>query len=365
MHNSSRTPGKPPLRHAFSLVELLTVIFIVSLLIAILVPSLSASRNSAKKLTTAKTIDAIKAALEMFKNENGSDFSQSNGYPPSFSYPPIKDSPFQPPESSLGKFPFLENMPVAFGAQWLPAMLMGPDQFGYIRKGTVAKLPQSLKADPTKWYTPDALGAGQPISERASKYIDSEGLRTIKTKDLPGKPNTALFPGWGVDNPQTDRDFQDMRVIADAFDQPILYYVATAHGQPTNMVEDKHRQDNDYSGGGPQRNGRPYYFHQDNEAFTGNKTTPGWEFGNSTQGHAIADSGADKTPKNLFEDTDKNNFAYYIVDRKLFSSFTQATQDTAPMKPVNAETFLLISAGVDGRFGTTDDVSNLPPHVSQ
>src|SRR3989304_3794224 len=58
----------PHSRRGFSLVELLTVIFIIGLLIAILVPSLSAARNATKKMTTAKALDSIKVGLEMFQN---------------------------------------------------------------------------------------------------------------------------------------------------------------------------------------------------------------------------------------------------------------------------------------------------------
>src|SRR3990172_2557599 len=120
-------------RSAFSLVELLTVIFIIGLLIAILVPSLSAARNAAKKMTTAKELDSIKVGLEMFKNENGPEFPQTNGYPPSFAHPPIPEA-LTADEARLGKFPFLEGKPEVTGAHWLPAMLMGVDKFGYIKR---------------------------------------------------------------------------------------------------------------------------------------------------------------------------------------------------------------------------------------
>lgn len=354
--------------YAFSLVELLTVIFIISLLIAILVPSLSASRNAAKKLTTAKTVDAIKAGLEMFKNDNGADFAQSNGYPPSFSHPPIPDAAptFGAKEAADGKFPFLDKSPVVFGAQWLPAMLTGVDQLGYIKRSAVPGA-NDLRKHPDKWYTPDAVPGSPPqgITDRSPKYIDAENLRMMKTKNLPGRPNQALFPNWGDVDTVSNRDTQNLPVIVDAFDQPILYYVSTSHGQPTNMVETKHKSDNSYSGG-PQANGRPYYFHQDNEAFTGDDTTPGWDFAGNAKPHAIAESGATQTPAEWFtDDPPTATFAHYIIDRKLLSTFNNGTFATTPMKPVNAETYLLISAGVDGRFGTTDDVSNLPPFPNE
>jgi len=124
-------------RGGFSLVELLTVIFIIGLLIAILIPALGAARNSAKKMTTLKEIDSIKVGLEMFKGENGPDFPQTNGYPPSFAHPPIPGA-LTLAEASEGRFPFLdETKPKVTGAHWLPAMLMGPDTLGYLKRSTV------------------------------------------------------------------------------------------------------------------------------------------------------------------------------------------------------------------------------------
>ena len=68
---------------AFSLVELLTVMFIISALIAILVPSLNAARNSAKKTSTIATLNALKGGLDLFRNDNERQFARTNGYPPS------------------------------------------------------------------------------------------------------------------------------------------------------------------------------------------------------------------------------------------------------------------------------------------
>ncbi|MEK7756255.1 MAG: prepilin-type N-terminal cleavage/methylation domain-containing protein [Planctomycetota bacterium] len=353
------------LRRGFSLVELLTVIFIIGLLIAILVPSLSAARNAAKKMTTAKEIDSIKVGLEMFKNENGPDFPQTNGYPPSFAHPPIGNPPvFQ---SHLGQFPFLESKPVVTGAHWLPATLMGVDKLGYLKRSSVPN-KTNLRAEPWKWYTPDPLGEGKPLLPRGGPYADPGGLPTRKTKDLPGRPNRAMFPSWTTDD-NDPKAMQQLPVVVDAFDQPILYYAANAHGRETNMVEDARKVDNNYTGG-PQKEGPPFYFHQDNTGFTGIGTTDaqrGWDFGNSGAKHTIALSGADHTAAEL-RDVDapdkRETFARYIVDRKLYRDFEHLQSPpppTTPLRPVNAESYLLISAGVDGRYGTQDDVSNLPP----
>ncbi len=350
-------------RSAFSLVELLTVIFIIGLLIAILVPSLSAARNAAKKMTTSKELDSIKVGLEMFKNENGPEFPQTNGYPPSFAHPPIPGALTQE-EARLGKFPFLESKPAVTGAHWLPAMLMGVDTLGYIKRSTVPN-KDNLREKPYFWYQPkppieDPFADVRSTLSRGGPYVDV-ALPTKKTKDLPGRANTALFRDWDK--------IQDLPVVVDAFDQAILYYVANAHGRTSNMVANEHPPDNNYPGG-PQEDGPPFYFHQDNMGFTGNGTSEterGWDFGNSGAKHTIALSGADQTAVDLRDPDNPNNretFARYIIDRKLYRDFANHQSPpppTTPLRPVNAEGYLLISAGVDGRYGTNDDVSNLPP----
>ena len=348
-------------RRAFSLVELLTVIFIIGLLIAILVPSLSAARNAAKKMTTAKELDSIKVGLEMFKNENGPDFPQTNGYPPSFAHPPIPNYAFKP---ELGQFPFLRDNPAVTGAHWLPAMLMGVDQQGYIKRSAVPNVGE-LRREPFNWYTPNAIEPGKSITDRAPLYLDPS-IPTKKTRDLPGRPNRDLFPDWG--NEVDPRTMSFLPVVVDAFDQPVLYYAANTHGKPTNMVADMHDPKNSYSGG-IQQEGPPFYFHEDNKPFTGGPTDSeaerGWDFGNTGANHAIAVSGAAFGRNELISPANRQNFARYVIDRKIYASFPAARSSDVPFRPVNADSYLLISAGVDGRFGTADDVSNLPPWPSE
>ncbi len=361
---STATMEAHRVRQAFSLVELLTVIFIISLLIAILIPSLNSARNAAKKVTTAKELDSIKVGLEMFKNENGPDFPQTNGYPPSFSHPPLPGVTF---DSYLGQFPFLEDKPVVYGAHWLPAMLMGVDQQGYIKRSSVPRRTPPL--NPAIWYTADPSGQGKPI-ERANLYLTPETTPTKRTRELPGRPPQdigQLFPDWDK--------MQDLPVIVDSFDEPILYYVSNTSGRATNMLEKEHNKDNDYSGSGAQTSGPPYYFHNDNKGFTGVGDTPGdviegWDFSSTGGKHPIAVHGADLTADKIILDENRETFAHYIVDRKIYSQLlTQAergsVEQATPLRPVNADMYLLISAGVDGKFGTTDDVSNIPPFSEQ
>lgn len=338
----------------FTLIELMTVIFIIGLLIGILIPSLTAARNAAKKTGTAAAIKALTSGLEAFRNDNGKDFRQTNGYPPSFAHPPIGET-FQP---HLGEFPFLEasegNPPVVYGAHWLPAMLMGVDALGVVPRGVV---PPGLRYQPWDWYGSDPLGNG-PL-ERASLYVDPTGLRTSRTKDLPGQRNDDFFPDpdWQL--------VQNMPVIVDAFDQPILYYASNAYGTTRNLLEAERNEQNNYLGS------PPFYFHQDNEGFTGGGSgggsggmgavAQGWDFGGGE--HPIARPGENLTALDLAGegDTDyRETFAYYIHDAKARQAISDLTVASPPLQSVNPKTFLLISAGRDARYGTLDDVTNFP-----
>ncbi len=350
--------------NAFTLIELLTVVFIISLLIGILLPSIGAARNAAKKATTSKTIEAIGVGLEMFKNDNEKDFRLTNGYPPSFAHRKLPGYKF---DAYLGEFPFMpgtdETKPVVYGAHWLPAMLMGVDQLGYIKPKSVPN-KAGLRQKPWRWYTPDPLNQGAATAEpldRQTFYLDPGNVKLKATEDLPGlQPDKAngFFPDW--------EEMNRLPVIVDAFDQPILYYVASKHGKTSNMVEAKRLENNDYDRNEAQKKGVPYFFHQDNEGFTGTGRDPadptkfGWDFARRQFGHDIALSGEDLTPNQLIDPNNRETFARYIIDRNLWKTLTLETNPSQPIRPVNADTFLLISAGPDGVFGSNKDVSNLP-----
>lgn len=344
-----------PCRRGFSLIELLTVIFIITLLISILVPSLNNARNQAKRTSAAALLRAIEVGLESFKNDNETEFSRTNGYPPSFAHPPIlnKDGGpvFTEDDAAEGRFPFLERFPRVYGAHFLPAMLVGRDLNGFVPRRSV---PKDLLAEPWKWYEGDET-TGE-ILQRRSLYLDTAKVRFVATEDLIGKKpdadNGRFFKDW------SEEDMRRLPVIVDPFDQPVLYYASNRGGTLGNMVEELHRSDNRYN------DGQPVYFHQDNEGFTGTGTDPnapidGWDLGGG--GHAIAIHGSALTALDIEQTQYKESFARYILDKNAFNAvpFDQRKANT-PLRPVNKDTFLLITAGPDGRYGTTDDVSNIP-----
>lgn len=340
---------------AFTLIELLTVIFIIGILIAILIPSLNAARRQAKSASTAGTVRAIGTSLELFKNENERDFTRTNGYPPSFSHPVLLDDQNNPvfteQDSAEGRFPFFQSKPHVYGAHLLPVMLMGLDFNGYIRPSSV---PKDKKAKPWEWYEPDVNGH---LLQRSTLYMDPGKLRLLETEELGGSQPAAmstLFPDWD--------DMKDLPVILDNFDTPVLYYASNRAASPRNLVEDMHKPDHNYSDEG----GPPFYFHQDNRGFTGfganpdgSGATPGWNFAGEQNGgmHAITAMGHLLKAEEI--DEYKKTFANYIHDETAHDA-NQQERANWPMRARNGDSYILLSPGADGLYGTVDDVSNLP-----
>lgn len=363
----------PARRSAFTLIELLTVIFIIGLLVGILIPTLNMARIAAKSANTQSLLRTIDSALEMFRQENERDFSATRGYPPSFAHPKIRGHSFNPYQ---GQYPFHLSQgsnPRIYGAHWLAIMLLGPDAQGYVKASTV---PPALRSQPYKWYSPDPRGDNSGILDRASLYLDPDKIPLMKTSDLvAGFENSGdrnkLFPDWGSSPADGMRE---LPVIVDPFDQPILYYAASAFGGKRNMLTTRRLESNDYG-----ELGQPVYFHQDNEGFTGNQNTHGWDFtgeglievpGSSNEEvmHWIEKPG-DLVTANQIEGIDDEQylatFANYIYDRNALAQAPRNTPENPPnanypLRPVRTDTFLLITAGPDGRYGTEDDVSNIP-----
>ena len=131
---------------AFTLIELLTVVFIIGLLIAILVPAINLARNAAKNAKTASLLKAVDTGLQMFQQDNEKYFRPTNGYPSSFVHPQIRGCPsFTSQMANSGRFPFLGtggSRPRVYGAHWLPFFLMGMDTLGYVQLSSV---PSSIR----------------------------------------------------------------------------------------------------------------------------------------------------------------------------------------------------------------------------
>jgi prepilin-type N-terminal cleavage/methylation domain-containing protein len=330
----------------FTLIELLVVVAIISLLIGILIPSLSAARAHAKNVGTRSSLKAIGDGLEMFRSANEEEVRKTGGYPPSAAV----DDPTE------------EDAQLIFGAQWLVRYLIGKDLKGYVPKRNV---PPDVLDEGTQYYeqkhwydTPDDSYVSS--IGRAGPYIQPGGLTLVETEKLPGVRGSKTTAIDGVD---VDTATYKQLVAVDAFGYPILYYAANAR-----LAE---RKDvlvylASFMGAKP-----GIYTMTDNALFTGAYSTSRlfdpWDF------NLVLDGGADDLTNPYYKlckfgehdpptaDTLKTDeqdgkiytFPYYILNKNAW----QVSQKQTAL-PYRSDSYLLITAGRDGNFGTKDDVTN-------
>jgi prepilin-type N-terminal cleavage/methylation domain-containing protein len=274
-------------KSGLTLVELLIVLAIISLLVGLLIPAVTAVKNSAREAKQKGQFFAIDVALTAFKDDYGD-------YPPSTGW------------GAAGPLDYS-------GAQKLCEALLGWDLLGFHPKSgwTADGLDVgggSLSYDPTK------VRGNATFGERKGPYLE---LGTTNAFKLGLRPN-GLFAATG---PLA----ADTYVLCDVFGKtkvalpggkavnagaPILYYKADTSG---SLIRD-------------------VYGHNDNVVLV------------SLQ-HTVAGS----PTKYLDDPVAGYRFFYdYITDPKI----------TAKVWPYRPGSYILISAGADGIYGTPDDIRN-------
>ncbi len=297
---------------AFTLIELLVVVSIIGLLVGILIPSLKSVRVRAKTTKDGATFQVLSTGLAMFKTDNEREFPRTNGYPASAK----AEDTAEPGSQDI------------YGAQWLVRSLVGADFQGFIPRRNV---PQAMlnPGDPEEqvdWYDP-ANGV-----ERMSPYVPMGRVDAVEPKDLPGVPSSP------IPNVVPIPTLWSTHVFVDTWGLPILYYAASTYGKSLCLQNDT----------------KPFYTHEDNWLFTGSKdqNDDGWVFRTSHL-HDIHD----ECPVNNedVDDPHSPTFARYIHDERAHEAFSN---NAVRLKPVNPDSYLLISAGQDKIYGTADDVNN-------
>jgi prepilin-type N-terminal cleavage/methylation domain-containing protein len=352
------TCHKAQRRSGFTLVELLTVVGIIALLIGILIPALQKARTQAKKGTVQAEIKAISDGLEMFRNDFGK-------YPDSTTQLKISGA-WQNKMDPLKDFPSLTNLhyeaePLS-GAHWLARAMVGPDMQGLDSQGLTLRDRTEIvlnSASPAQ-LVPAGSTPGTGVSldafqtarmERKSPYVENANKMVRRDDD-------GLFgQGNSPDHKSTGR-----LVFFDVFDSPVLYYKANPRA-PRPFCRD---------GADADANNAGVYNFQDNARITGSvgptTTNPlasdstAWAFVEGVPNHAIGRYAGTAGTTTSYTNADlelKYSFINYIHDHNVDSMNTAATTATPPPRTaVNPDTFILMTAGPDGRFGTDDDVAN-------
>jgi|WetSurMetagenome_2_1015567.scaffolds.fasta_scaffold165984_2 prepilin-type N-terminal cleavage/methylation domain-containing protein len=295
----------------FTLIELLVVIAIISMLVMIMASGLGKVMKSGKALKQKSVLHALEVGLEFFHEEN-------DGYPQS------------KVESDKG------NKPYICGAQHLAEALLGRDQRGF---------------DPvSKWYAPKQDPAVKEyqtdptsLNRRKKMYVELKDSSVVLLENLYDGYNGDVYSSDGTGNilaPVIVDIFRQRQITLPSGQKmfvgnPILYYKANEASRDFEWDPL------------PTQESRLIYNYQDNAA--------------------LIHLGPVKDPvdtKHLFDPAE----SYTYTDPKgvaktgtgqhrFYDTITDHSVRTF-RKPFNPQSFILISAGFDGIFGTKDDVTN-------
>lgn len=339
---------------AFTLVELLTVVAIIALLIGILVPALSRARTQAKVGATRAVLKAMGEGLDLFRNENPEECRSGEGYPSSA----WRDDPTEPGLQKIS------------GAQWLVRYLMGKTLDGYIPRRTVPRAVFGLgSADFEEAYWYDYDRSHNPLAplDRVGPYLPQDRVVVKKPLELPG---FDILQAQGGSIYSTNNRAMHQPVFLDTFDYPILFYSANTamYRRAKTTAPLAGRVDSTQAG---PTDVIGIYTHEDNGLFTGLEGTsqnmPEWPLG---MGNPNADmslkrfgdwtGGMPMEPREFLDPpANRFTFPYYILNKTVFESTKKDAQGTdATVTPYRADSFLLISPGVDGIYGSEDDINN-------
>ncbi len=305
----------------FTLVEMLMAIAIIAVLVSLIIPALSLVHKSADMVRQKSQFHSIGVGLEAFRADFG-DY----------------------PESDETRRPSGGPADTYFGAQKLAEAMIGQDGFGihqdseFRRDGYQTDTDGDGKDEPL--YKPEfddyidndlALSADQKkaakkenLAMRKGPYLELETANAVRLKDL--YPVPGLQP---LQPPFEEFVLVDMfglvknKATGKKTGMPILYYRA-------NTSNFKHDPD-DYE---------PYdeniYNLEDNK-FIVNRAVP-WD---NSVFH----------PMNNRPDVNKG-------DPGIFYENTLNPNFDNPLRPYRSDSFILLSAGPDGLYGTVDDVFN-------
>jgi type II secretory pathway pseudopilin PulG len=298
-------------RSGLTIVEMLVVVGIISLLVGMLLPAVNKVRKMARETKQKVQLGAIEIGLATFKNDYGD-------YPPSDQYTRLEDDTGGVANSS--------------GAQKLAEALLGLDLLGF-HPDSGFRVDGLNRWDYSDGTTTHAAGSywlydraiDRELEKRRDRYIDVDTANVVQLGNTTNHDGLFDLTGdWAA--------AADTFVLGDVFGKgksilldgvrkksglPILYYRADASGKVSRNI----------------------YTHGDNDSLVYIKD----QTDNTRKGTPVT---------GLWNPMAGGNDVFYGLIRDGRAS---TTDFDVPHKP---EAYILISAGADGLYGTSDDIRN-------
>lgn len=309
-------------RSAFTLIELLTVIAIITLLIGILTPALGRARDKAKETAIRAQLAAIGTGLEMFQNdENKYPFSNAAEY-----------------GDLAGGDPWEVNGGVRplQGANLLVDAMIGRDFLGYDPKPTQRA---GTASEYIRWTENNA---------RRKPYVDPSGIGFASVDDPVEDAYGRIDPNEATPTIGNVAANHLCPVFLDKFEKPILYYRANPN---SNQKSPMFPTDTN-----PIPDGNPVYNWRDNIVFTNHEGPQG-------ERHDLYVEEGWVYSDNPDDDLSDNRFVEFIMSFRASSrgpGHTEINPQWTKVRPVNPQSFILLTPGKDGIFGNLDDLGNFP-----
>jgi prepilin-type N-terminal cleavage/methylation domain-containing protein len=319
-------------KKGFTIVELLTVMSIIALLLGLLVPALNQVRRIAKDTRQKAQFHSIDVALETYVGE-------MEQYP---------DSSMRPDPNAGGVSPF------TVGAQHLAEALLGRDLLGFDPwTHWNAELDESdpdiyaALAPSPKASTADEVS--KSLDRRKGPFLSTENVESYQIAQL--YTNTgAVYPGNLNEQGTLDNASSPAPVLTDG-------YRAKAVSLPN---------------GKQIKAGSPILYYKANvlsrEFYNATLPLPGGPISADMARRSIFNSMDNEELLQLgtvMNQTIKHHFDPTYVDaaattdgRRIFYDAITNSKITTQVRPYNQTSYILISAGFDGVFGTPDDIYN-------
>jgi type II secretory pathway pseudopilin PulG len=287
-------------KEAFTIIELLTVMSIIVILISLLVPSLSMVRRYARKVRQRAQFHSINIGMEAYNPE-------FEGYPDSDE---------------------VDDMDMSYcGAMKLCEAMVGQDLMGFHPESRFRL--DCTNGVGTKLYSCDPLDlppTAANLKLRKGPYLQLENANAYKLKHLYGKSNVGDFEGFGAER----------FVLCDVYKRIVL---TPDVGDPADAIKGKA--------------GMPILYYKAN-LFNTIHYDP-----NSTLAEYIYDFYDNDELVELGKPWDATGGPHPLWNNPvLFYEMIRNKKITTTNRPHRPDSYILLSAGFDGEYGTNDDIFN-------